>query len=112
MNRYPARHRPPLLSGGFGFPVGAAIGALVTIALDVNGGTHHLVWALIAYAVAIVFVSGLTTSAAALGTAVVCWFLLAGFVVGREGDVPITALTVWDLVVLMLTALVAVAVST
>jgi len=107
---HPTR-RPALpLSGGFGFPLGALVGVLVTTAVDVNGGTHHLVWSVIAYAAAIVVLSALTTPAATLGTAVLCWFLLAGFVVGRQGDVRITAGTGEDLVVLILTALVAVAV--
>jgi hypothetical protein len=92
--------RPAALSGGFGFPVGAAIGVIVTIAVVAGGGTRHAVWAAGAYAIAVAVVAALTTVPAALGTALLCWFLLAGFVVGRHGDVPITAVTGWDLVVL------------
>ncbi|HEY0805454.1 MAG TPA: hypothetical protein VGD84_10325, partial [Pseudonocardiaceae bacterium] len=92
----------PPLSGGFGFPAGAAAGVLVTIAVIVAGGTQHVAWSAGAYAVAVAAVAAVTTLPAALGTAMVCWFLLAGFVIGRRGDVPITAATGWDLLILAL----------
>jgi hypothetical protein len=100
MTRWPY----PPVSGGFGFPIGAAAGVAVTIAMVTDGGTHHPGWSVFAFAVAVAVVSALTTPAAALGTAVVCWFLLAGFVLGRYGDVRLTATTGQDLVVLAGTA--------
>lgn len=100
----------PPLSGGFGFPAGAAVGVLVTIAVVVAGGTQHLVWSVGAYAVAVAAVAAVTTLPAALGTAVLCWFLLAGFVIGRRGAVSITVATGWDLLILALVALIVAAV--
>lgn len=102
MTRWPT----PPVRGDFGFPIGAAAGVLVTVALVVDGGTHHPALSTVAFAVAIAVLSVLTTPAAVLGTAVLCWFLEAGFVLGRQGEVRITAATDRAALILIVTAVV------
>ncbi len=84
------RYRAPV-RGGFGLPLGVALGIVVTFAAVAAGATGHPERAVIGLAVAVALTAGLTTVAATLGTAVICWFLLAGFVVGREGQVSFAA---------------------
>lgn len=91
--------------GSFGFPLGAALAVLVTIALVVDRLSAHSAWAVIALAVTVAGLSALTTPAAVLGTAVLSWFLLEGFVVGREGQVSLTVGSLRAAGVLVLTAL-------
>ncbi|HEY1573770.1 MAG TPA: hypothetical protein VGG05_20680 [Pseudonocardiaceae bacterium] len=98
--------------GAFGFPLGAALAVLVTIALAVDHGTAHPAWAMIASAATVVVLSVLTTPVAVLGTAVLSWFLLEGFVVGREGQVAPNLGSLRAAGVLVLTALACVALTT
>jgi hypothetical protein len=90
--------------GVFGFPLGASAGTLVTIAAVVAGATGHAGAATIALAVCVVAVATVTTPAATLGTAAVCWLLQAGFVVGREGAVSVTAVSGREAAVLAVAA--------
>lgn len=101
----------PLVPGGFGFPLGAATGVLVTLATVAAGAVGHPLLAVVALAVSIAGAAAVTTPVATLGTAVVCWFLVSGFVVGREGDLTFSAQSVLAAAVLAGTAVVAVAVA-
>lgn len=97
------------LSGGFGFPLGFGVGIVVTAAAIAAGATSHPVGSLIALTVAVAGVSAITTPGAALGTAVVCWSLDSGFVLGRHGDLVFTG-AAWQAAVALVLAAVAVAV--
>jgi hypothetical protein len=63
----------------------------VTAAAVAMDATGHPERAVIALAVTVALTASATTTAAVVGTAVVGWFLFAGFVVGREGQVALTA---------------------
>lgn len=82
---------PVPVPGRFGLPLGVALTMIVTAAAVAIGATGHPERAVIALAVTVALTASVTTAAATLGTAVVGWFLLAGFVVGREGQVGLTA---------------------
>jgi hypothetical protein len=105
MTRWPT----PPVPGDFGFPIGVVAGVVVTIAVVTNGGAHHPLWSVIALAVTVAAVCAVTTPGAGLATAVVCWLLHASFVVGRHGQVSVTAATGQAAVVLVATAVTVVA---
>lgn len=94
----------PLLPRGFGFPLGLVVGILVTAAAIAAGATSHPAESLIALTVAVAVVSAITTAGAALGTALVCWALDSGFVLGRQGDLVFTGAALQAAAVLVLTA--------
>jgi hypothetical protein len=98
--------------GSFGFPLGAALAALVTVALVVDGARTHPAWAQLALAATVAALATLTTPAAVLGTAVLGWFLLEGFVVGRDGQIALTAGALRAALVLVLTAVACVVITT
>ncbi|HEX3650593.1 MAG TPA: hypothetical protein VHV49_19370 [Pseudonocardiaceae bacterium] len=106
------RHLGTSVPGSFGFPLGAALAVLVTIALVGDGGTGHPGWAVTALAASVAVLSVLTTPAAVLGTAALSWFLLEGFVVGREGQITLTAASMRAAAALLLTALACIVVTT
>jgi len=58
----------------------------------------------IALAATVAVVSVVTTPSATLGTAAVSWFLVAGFVIGREGQISVSPAAGHALLVLALTA--------
>lgn len=103
------RRNPPV-PGGFGFPLGAALGVLVTIVTVGMGATGHPVLAVLPLAVSVAALAVLTTPVATLGAAVLYWFLVAGFVVGREGQVSVDGTSMRAAALLALTAVAGVAV--
>jgi hypothetical protein len=103
------RRNPPV-PGGFGFPLGAALGVLVTIVTVGMDATGHPVLAVLPLAVSVAALAVLTTPAATLGAAVLYWFLVAGFVDGREGQVSLDATSMRAAALLALTAVACVAV--
>jgi hypothetical protein len=84
---------------GFGYPLGF-VGAVAATAVSVAAGAagHHL-YAVVALTLVIAWVSATTSVRAALGTAVVAWGLLAGFVIGRTGLVVFDGESARDAVV-------------
>ena len=82
--------RPPL-TGWAGYPAGFAAAVGVTLVAVAAHGAGHPQWTLGALAVVAAAVAALTTLPAALATAALCWALHAGFVLGRYGDLALTA---------------------
>lgn len=93
------------ITGNFGFPIGVALAVVVTFVTVAAGATHHPDWAVIALAATIAVVSVITTPSATIGTAAVSWFLVAGFVIGREGQISVSPAAEHALLVLALTGL-------
>jgi hypothetical protein len=110
-SEWTARAATAPVPGAFGFPLGAAAATLVTIAAVAAGATDHPAAAMIALAVCVAAVAVVTTPAATLGTAAVCWLLQAGFVVGREGAVSVTTRSGREAAVLAAVAVGAIAVT-
>jgi hypothetical protein len=102
--------RDPPVPGGFGFPLGAALGVLVTIVAVAMGATGHPDLAILPLAVLVAALAVLTTPGATLGASVLYWFLVAGFVVGREGQVSFSATSMEAAAVLVFAAVACVAV--
>lgn len=95
---------PRPVSGEFGFPLGGALAVVVTFVAVAAGATHHVGWAVVALAGTIAIMAAITTAVATFGTAVVSWFLVAGFVIGRAGQVSVTPAAGRAALVLLLTA--------
>jgi lysylphosphatidylglycerol synthetase-like protein (DUF2156 family) len=101
----------PPVPGGFGFPLGAALGVLVTIVTVAVGATGHPDLAVLPLAVSVAALAVLTTPAATVGASVLYWFLVAGFVIGREGQVSLDSTSMFAAAVLVLTAVACVTVT-
>jgi hypothetical protein len=99
------------VSGGFGFALGFLVGIIVTMVAVAAGATGHPIWSVAALAVAVAGVSAVTTPLAAIGSAVVCWALHDGFVLGRHGDLVATVGSLSSAIVLMLSATITVVVA-
>lgn len=103
-----------LLPGGFGFPLGVVAGTGAATVAVAAGATVHPAVSVAFLAIAVAAVSTVTVPSAALSTAVVCWALHDGFVLGRRGDLVFTGASAQAAVVLVsvavLTLLVAAAV--
>lgn len=95
--------------GGFGLPLGFTAGIFVTTVAVAAGATSRPGWSVAALAVTVAGVSAVTTPAAALGTAAVCWCVHDGFVLGRRGDLVFTAASAEAAALLIATALAVVA---
>lgn len=102
----------PPVPGGFGFPLGFAAGIVATGLAVASGATGHPAWSVGLLALTVAVVSALTSTPAALGTALVCWCLHDGFVLGRRGDLVLTSASARAAAVLLLAALAAVAIAT
>lgn len=96
----------PPLPGAFGLPLGFVAGIVGTLIAVMAGATGHPVVSLALLACMVAAVSALTTPAAAFGTAVLCWLLHDGFVLGRQGDLAATPLSARAAVVLVSAAVV------
>ncbi|GLZ31826.1 hypothetical protein Lesp02_40140 [Lentzea sp. NBRC 105346] len=94
-----------MVSGGFGFPLGAALGAAMTGLAVAAGAPSQPVLSVVGLVVVIDLIGFLSTVRATLATALVCWFLHAGFVLGRLGDLAINVQSRHDALVLGLNAL-------
>ncbi|MFD2417215.1 hypothetical protein [Amycolatopsis pigmentata] len=95
-----SRDWPPL-PGGCGFPLGFLAGTgAVTVAVAM-GATVHPVLSVALLAVTVAVVSALTVPSAALATAVVCWGLHDGFVLGHRGVLVFTTASAQAAVVLV-----------
>jgi hypothetical protein len=93
--------------GGFGFSLGFVAGIGVTLIAVAAGAAGHPLGAVVALMVAVAAVSAATTFFAAAGTALVCWCLADGFVIGRHGDLVFTSASLFSAVVLGSAALAA-----
>jgi hypothetical protein len=100
------------ISGGFGFPLGFAGSAAVTAGAIGAGAAEHHLYSLEALAVVLAAVSAVTTTGAALGSAVIAWALQDGFVLGREGQLVFSAEAAGAAAVLVVIALISVGLGT
>ncbi|HJQ47529.1 MAG TPA: hypothetical protein VJ870_14620 [Amycolatopsis sp.] len=96
----------PPLPGGFALPLGFTAGIAATTLAVATGATAHPAWSLTLLAVTVAGVAAFTSTAAAVGTAVLCWGLDDGFVLGRYGDLVATPRSAMVAAVLVATALV------
>ena len=99
--------RHPVLEWGFAFPLGFALG-IVGTALSVSVGATG--WPVVSVVVLVVVtdvVAVVSTAWPTLATAVVCWCLHSGFVLGRAGELAFSAQSWHDALVLMVNAVVA-----
>ena len=96
------------LSGGFGFPLGCVLGVVVTILSAAFGATGHPGISVFAMVLVIDAVAVLSTARATLGTIAVCWCLHAGFILGRRGELALTAQSGRDALILVLCGLAAI----
>lgn len=93
------------MSGGFGFSLGAALGVAATAVVVAAGATSQPVLSVIAMVAVVNVIALVSTWRAALGTAVVCWFLHDGFVLGRHGDLALVGQAGHDALVIGFDAL-------
>lgn len=93
------------ISGGFGFPLGAVLAIVATMLVVATGATSQPVLSVIAMAAVVNLIALISTWRAALATAVVCWFLHDGFVLGRHGDLALTGQAGHDALVIGFDAL-------
>jgi hypothetical protein len=82
---------PPKPGEGFGYPLGFVGAVAATVVSVAAGAAGHHVYAVVALSLVIAWVAATSSLRAALGTAVVAWGLLAGFVIGRTGLVVFDA---------------------
>src|SRR5436309_12696493 len=87
---------------GFGFPLGFLLGVLVTMVTVALGATREPVMSVVALVAVVDLVALTSTFRATLGTALVCWALHAGFVLGRHGEIAFTGQSGQDALVLLL----------
>lgn len=80
----------PKMAAGFGFPLGCAAGFAVTTVASVAGLAGHAVLGAVMLGGTVAVTSAVTTVPAAVGCAVACWALYAGFIVGRAGELAFT----------------------
>jgi hypothetical protein len=93
------------MPGGFGFPLGFVLAVAATALVVALGAPSRPILSVVAMVAVVDFVAMLTTIGATLATAVVCWCLHAGFVLGRQGELAFTPQSRGDAVVLVLCAL-------
>jgi hypothetical protein len=86
-------HETPV-QGWAGYPLGFVVASAVTTVAVAAGGTVHPLRTLVALAAAAAAIAAVATLRAALATAALCWALHTGFVVGRFGELALTAGTV------------------
>ena len=91
---------------GFGFPVGGALAVVATCVAVAVGATRQPVLSVLAQVVVIDVIALFSTVPAVVLTAVVCWFLHSGFLLGRHGELVFTEQSVHDAYVLGVNALV------
>lgn len=85
--------------------MGAALAVAATMLVVATGATSQPVLSVIAMVIVVNVIAVVSTAWAALGTAVVCWFLHDGFVLGRHGDLALVGQAGHDALVIGLDAL-------
>jgi hypothetical protein len=93
------------MPGGFGLPLGFVLGIAATVLAVAAGATNHPVLSVIVLVAVVDSLAMVTTVAATMATAALCWCLHAGFVLGRHGELVFTAQSRHDALVLGLCAL-------
>ncbi|RZS31159.1 hypothetical protein EV193_11538 [Herbihabitans rhizosphaerae] len=91
------------VTGWFGFPLGFASAIVATILAVAIGATGHPIASVLLHIVVIAVTS---TAPAALATAVTCWAMHAGFVLGRHGELATSGQAGHDAFVLLLNTLI------
>jgi hypothetical protein len=81
------------------------LGIAATMLVVATGATSQPVLSVIAMVAVVNLIALISTWWAALGTAVVCWFLHDGFVLGRHGDLALTGQAGHDALVIGFDAL-------
>jgi hypothetical protein len=95
----------PPVPAGFGFPFGVALAVVAAFGAVGVGAVGHPILSLVAVVAVVDVIAVLSTAGAALATAVVCWCVHAGFVLGRRGELAFTAQSRHDALVLVLCGL-------
>jgi hypothetical protein len=93
------------MPGGFGFPLGFALGIAATALALALGAAAQPILSVVAMVAVVDFTAMVTTVGATLATAAVCWCLHAGFVLGQHGELVFTAQARGDAIVLVVSAL-------
>ena len=81
---------PPVI-GQVGYPLGFAAAVVVSVVAVAAHATGHPLWSVGALTVTAAMTAAVTTLPATLATAGVCWMLHAGFVLGRRGELELSA---------------------
>jgi hypothetical protein len=85
--------------------LGVVLGIAVTVLVVAVGATSRPVLSVIAVVAVVNLIAVISTWRATLGTAVVCWFLHDGFVLGRHGDLALVGQAGHDALVIGFDAL-------
>ena len=93
------------MPGGFGFPLGSTLGIIVVTLGIMGGATSQPIISVVGLVAVIDAVAIFSTASAAIGTAVICWLLHAGFVLGRHGQLALTGQSRHDALVFAADAL-------
>ncbi|MBA8930922.1 thiol:disulfide interchange protein [Kutzneria viridogrisea] len=97
----------PRYGAGMGAALGFGAGVAGTTIAAVLGAADHPEFGLVLLAVPVALVAACTNVPGAVLAAVQCWGLWAGFLLGRRGEIPMTAESGRALVVLVAVALLA-----
>jgi hypothetical protein len=84
----------PPVTGWAGYPIGFVAATAVTIVTVATHATENPLWSVAALAATAAAVAAVTTMPAAVAVTAVCWAMHAGFVLGRHGDLALTAQSV------------------
>ncbi|WP_051385815.1 hypothetical protein [Actinokineospora inagensis] len=90
--------------GEFGFPLGVVVAVAAAFGAVAVGATGQPVVSVVAMVAVVDLVAVVSTARATLGTAVVCWCLHSGFVLGRAGELVFTGRAGHDALVIGLCA--------
>lgn len=93
------------MPSGLGFPLGAALGVVATSLAVAVGATSQPILSVVALVTVIDVIALTSTVPATLATATVCWFLHAGFVLGRHGELVLSGQAGHHALVFVLNAL-------
>jgi hypothetical protein len=86
--------------GGFAFPLGAALAVAMTFLVVATGARSQPVVSVVGLVAVVDLIALISTAGATLATAVVCWCLHSGFVLGRLGELTFTGQSWHDALVL------------
>lgn len=86
--------------GGFAFPVGAALAVAVTFAAVAIGARSQPVLSVVGMVAVVGFIAVISTAAATLATATLCWCLHSAFVLGSLGELTFTVQSGHDALVI------------
>lgn len=92
---------------GIGFPLGAVLASAMTFLVVATGAASQPVLSVLALIAVVGFIAVTSTVGATLATTAVAWCLHAGFVLGRFGELELSARSWHDALVLGVFGLIA-----